>query len=159
MSLTILGIDPGLQRTGYAVLRYNGDGPELREAGVLTTNAGDAIEQRLKTIYDSIREIIAEFRPDALVVEKLYSHYNHPQTAVIMGHARGIVFLSAAHHKLPVIGYASTRIKKSVTGNGRATKMQVQRSVRSLLKLRDVPEPPDVADAIAVALCHIESLR
>jgi crossover junction endodeoxyribonuclease RuvC len=159
MGLTVLGIDPGLQRTGYAVIEYNGKAVKLQEAGVLTTSGKDSLEIRLKTISDSLEEILSEFHPNSMVVEKLYSHFNHPQTAVVMGHARGIILKCAAGHSIPVISYASTRIKKSVTGNGRASKSQVQRSVTSILKLKEVPEPPDVADAIAVALCHIEAAR
>ena len=159
MGLTVLGIDPGLQRTGYAVIEYHGKSVKLKEAGVLTTNGKDPLEIRLNTISESLEEILNEFQPDSMVVEKLYSHFNHPQTAVVMGHARGIILKCAAGHCIPVISYASTRIKKSVTGNGRASKSQVQRSVTSILKLDEVPEPPDVADAIAVALCHIEAAR
>jgi crossover junction endodeoxyribonuclease RuvC len=159
MCPTILGIDPGLLRTGYAVVGYNGRESDLKEAGVLTTKESDNLQQRLKSIYDSVHEVIKEFHPDSVVIENLYSHYSHPLTAVIMGHARGIIFLCAAEYNLPVVCYAATRIKKSVTGNGRATKMQVQRSVKSIMKLGDLPEPADVADAIAVALCHIEAAR
>jgi crossover junction endodeoxyribonuclease RuvC len=155
----VLGIDPGLKCTGYAVLEHNGISPVLQEAGILTTSDNDTLEQRLKSIHRSIEEVISEFHPGAVVVEKLYSHYEHPQTAVIMGHARGIILLCAAAQDIPVISYASTRIKKSVTGNGHASKSQVQRSIQSIMKLSEMPEPPDVADAIAVALCHIEARR
>jgi crossover junction endodeoxyribonuclease RuvC len=159
MSLMVLGIDPGLNRTGYAVVKLNGDAPEVCEAGVLTTKKTDPLEVRLKTIYDGLEEILSEFSPDVVSVEQLYSHYNHPQTAVVMGHARGMIFLCAANHSIPVENYASTRIKKSLTGNGRASKLQMQRSVKNILKLGYMPEPSDVADAIAAALCHIEARR
>jgi len=159
MGITVLGIDPGLRVTGYAVIRYNGGVPEVREAGVVKTKDKDPFEKRLKTIYDGLEAIITEFKPDAISVEKLYSHYNHPQTAVIMGHARGMIFLCAAVYKIPVESYASTRIKKALTGNGRASKLQIQRTVKSVLRLREIPEPPDVADAIATALCHCEAIK
>ncbi len=159
MSLTVLGIDPGLQVTGYAVLKLNSDGPRIHEAGVLKTKSKDTLEMRLKTIYDGLNEIISEFKPDAVAVEKLYSNYKHPQTAVNMGHARGMIFLCAANHRIPVESYASTRIKKSLTGNGRASKLQMQRSVKSTFHMRTIPEPADVADAIATALCHMEASR
>lgn len=155
----VLGIDPGLHRTGYAVVEYKNKDPHLKEAGVLTTKETDALQLRLKSIYDGIQEVIEEFHPDLMVVENLYSHFSHPQTSVVMGHARGIVFLCAADHKLPITCYAATRIKKSITGNGRATKMQVQKSIKSIMRLDTLPEPPDVADAIAVALCHLEAGR
>ena len=159
MAFTVLGIDPGLRVTGYAVINYNGGVPEVREAGVVKTKNDDSFEQRLKTIYDGLESIITEFKPDTISVEKLYSHYNHPQTAVIMGHARGMIFLCAANHNIPVESYASTRIKKSLTGSGRASKLQMQNSVKSVLKLKEVPKPADVADAIATALCHWEALK
>lgn len=157
--MKVLGIDPGLNRTGYAILEYNGKGPVLMEAGVLTTVETDTMGLRLRALYAGLSEVITEFKPDTMVVENLYSHYKHPQTAVIMGHARGIAFLAAANLDIPINCYAATRIKKSITGNGRASKMQVQRSVQSIMKLAKAPEPFDVADAIAVALCHIEGFR
>jgi crossover junction endodeoxyribonuclease RuvC len=159
MELTVLGIDPGLRVTGYAVIRYNGGLPEVREAGVLKTKNKDPFEKRLQTIYEGLDNVITEFCPDTISVEKLYSHYKHPQTAVIMGHARGIIYLCAANHNIPVESYASTRIKKSLTGNGRASKQQIQKSVKSFLGLKEIPKPPDVADAIATALCHCEAIR
>jgi crossover junction endodeoxyribonuclease RuvC len=159
MDLTVLGIDPGLRVTGYAVIRYNGGSPEVREAGVLKTKDKDSFEKRLRTIYEGLDNIISEFCPDTISVEKLYSHYKHPQTAVVMGHARGMIYLCAANHNIPVESYASTRIKKSITGNGRASKQQIQKSVKSLLRLKEIPKPPDVADAIATALCHCEAIR
>lgn len=159
MALTVLGIDPGLNVTGYAVVRLNGDGPEVLEAGVLRTHNSDPLEIRLKTIYDGLDAVISEFAPDIVSVEMLYSHYNHPQTAVIMGHSRGMIFLCAANHQIPVESYASTRIKKSLTGSGRASKLQMQRSVRSIFRMKSIPEPADVADAIAAALCHIEAAK
>ncbi|MEE9555075.1 MAG: crossover junction endodeoxyribonuclease RuvC [candidate division Zixibacteria bacterium] len=159
MAFTVLGIDPGLRITGYAVVNYNGGIPEVTEAGIVKTKNDDSFEERLKTIYDGLDSILTEFKPDSISVEKLYSHYNHPQTAVIMGHARGMIFLCAAQHNIPVESYAATRIKKSLTGNGRASKQQMQNSVKSILRLKEVPKPADVADAIATALCHWEALK
>jgi crossover junction endodeoxyribonuclease RuvC len=99
-------------------------------------------------------EILKEFRPQAMAVEQLYAHYDHPRTAILMAHARGVVFLGAAQHGVPVVSYNATRIKKTITGNGRAPKDQVQRTVQRELGLPRLPEPPDVADALAAALCH-----
>ncbi len=159
MALTILGIDPGLRVTGYAVVSSNDDGPSLCEAGVFRTVDKESLEKRLKSIYDGLEEVVREFRPDTIAVEKLYSHYGHPQTAVIMGHARGMIFLCAAKHETPVRSYGATRIKKSLTGNGRASKLQMQRTVKSIFGMKALPEPADVADAIAAALCHIETVK
>jgi crossover junction endodeoxyribonuclease RuvC len=98
-------------------------------------------------------------KPGVVVVESLYSHYKHPRTAILMGHARGVVLLCASSLGIPVIAYPATRIKKALTGNGRASKLQMQRTILNTLKLAAMPEPPDVADALAVALCHANVLR
>jgi crossover junction endodeoxyribonuclease RuvC len=98
--------------------------------------------------------VIAQFSPEAMAVEELYAHYDHPRTAILMGHARGVIFLAAAQANMPVVSYASTKVKKLITGNGRAPKDQVQRTVQQELGLAHMPEPADVADALAVALCH-----
>ena len=153
----ILGIDPGLQVTGYAVLEAAPKGPLVREAGVISTaqrRQAPDMALRVRSLYDSIVEILDQFRPAVLAVEQLYAHYDHPRTAILMAHARGVVFLAAAQHEVPVVSYNATRIKKTVTGNGRAPKDQVQRTVQRELGLPRLPEPPDVADALAVALCH-----
>ena len=150
----ILGLDPGLQVTGYAVLE---PGPRICEAGVIRSSEGRAtadMAPRLVSLYTGIVEVMEEFRPNAVAVEQLYSHYEHPQTAILMGHARGVIFLAAGQRGLPVISYAATRIKKTITGNGRASKDQVQRTVQRELGLAQLPEPADVADALAAALCH-----
>jgi len=159
MARKILGIDPGLRITGYAVLLNKKSGIEILDAGVLRTKTEGSFESRLLELYDSLEEVIKEHKPDSMSVEKLYSHYNHPQTAVVMGHARGAIFLCAAKHGVPVESYASTRIKKSLTGNGRASKLQMQRTVKSIFGMKEIPKPPDVADAIAAALCHLEAER
>jgi crossover junction endodeoxyribonuclease RuvC len=134
-------------------------GLEILDAGVLKTKTDGSFESRLKELYESLEEVIEEHKPDSMSVEKLYSHYKHPQTAVIMGHARGIIYLCAAKHGIPVKSYASTRIKKSLTGNGRASKLQMQKSVKSVFGMKEIPKPPDVADAIAAALCHLEVVK
>jgi crossover junction endodeoxyribonuclease RuvC len=109
---------------------------------------------RIRVLYDSIVEVIDQFRPGVVAVEQLYAHYEHPRTAILMAHARGVLFLAAAQQNLPVHSYNSTRVKKTITGNGRASKDQVQRTIQRELGLAQLPEPPDVADALAVALCH-----
>lgn len=124
------------------------------EAGVIRTTSGHDMSLRLHELSCEIKGVIEQFRPDIIAVEELYSHYGHPRTAIIMGHARGIVFLKAAEAGVAVVPYASTRIKKSLTGNGRASKRQMQMMIRSALHLPRPPEPPDAADALAVALCH-----
>ena len=158
--MRILGIDPGLLVTGYAVLESDGtpETPRLVEAGVVRTDDRAAMADRLAELAGQVRDIIVQFAPSAVAVEELYSHYQHPRTAIIMGHARGVVLLEASRAGLPVYPYASTRIKKALTGNGRAAKRQMQAMIRSTFALPAVPEPPDVADAMAVALCHCRSV-
>lgn len=155
--MRILGVDPGLIATGYSVLETNGDSVTVIEAGVVRTDSSQPLEQRLCELGNELEAILKQFEPDGVAVEELYSHYGHPRTAIIMGHARGVVFLKAAEAGKPVYPYAATRIKKSLTGNGRASKRQVQLMVQSTLRLATVPEPPDTADAIAAALCHMRA--
>ena len=156
--MIIVGIDPGLQITGYGVLASQGRDMKVAEAGVIKTGKSDLFENKLKEIFSEIEKIIRQFKPDYLAVEELYSHYVHPKTAIVMGHARGVVFLQAAIHNIPVVSYASTRIKKSLTGNGRASKNQVQKMIKVALNLKDEIYSPDTADALAVALCHANAL-
>ena len=152
----ILGIDPGLGITGYGVLEFSPARPILREAGVIRTSDDDATDlaSKVLSVYKGVVDVIAQFEPEAMAVEQLYAHYDHPRTAILMGHARGVIFLAAADKGIPVLSYASTQVKKIVTGNGRASKEQMQRTIQRELGLATIPEPPDVADALAVALCH-----
>jgi crossover junction endodeoxyribonuclease RuvC len=153
----ILGIDPGLQVTGYAVVEVGTLRPIVCEAGLIKSTEGRTppdMPQRVRSVYDSIVGLIDQFRPQIVVVEQLYAHYDHPRTAILMAHARGVIFLAAAQRRLPVISYNATRVKKTITGNGRAPKDQVQRTIQRELGLAALPEPADVADALAVALCH-----
>jgi crossover junction endodeoxyribonuclease RuvC len=153
----ILGVDPGLQITGYAVVEIGKQGPLICEAGVVRSTKDSStthLEQRVRVVYTGIVEVIDEFHPQTVVVEQLYAHYDHPRTAILMAHARGVIFLAAAQKDLPVFSYSATSIKKTITGHGRASKDQMQRTIQRELGLADLPEPPDVADALAVALCH-----
>ena len=152
--MRVLGIDPGLNITGYGIIESDGTLPVIVEAGIIRTREKGTMESRLLEIARELTAIIKQFEPDVVAVENLYSHYEHPKTAIIMGHARGIIFLKAAEANLPVYPYAATRIKKSLTGNGRASKRQMQLMICSIFGLKEVPEPPDAADALAVALCH-----
>jgi len=160
--MRILGIDPGLNTTGYAVLESASTGPKIVEAGVIRSfQSGKKPEmaKRLRCLYDSLVEIVDQLKPDVLVAEQLYSHYAHPRTAILMAHARGVIFLAGTHRDLPVVSYAATRIKKTVTGGGRASKEQMQMAILREFRLAKMPEPHDVADALAVALCHYHATR
>lgn len=151
--MIILGIDPGLQVCGYAVIEAKLLESKLIEAGVFRTDGKADLPQRLCQIADDIGQVLEMHKPDAVAVEQLYAHYKHPRTAILMGHARGVILQKAAEAGASVKSFAATRIKKSLTGNGRASKSQMQRAIQTILELPDVPEPPDVADAIAIALC------
>lgn len=147
--MKILGIDPGLQVCGYAVI----DGDSLLEAGAIRTNPKSPIETKLNQIAEDIESLLKKFKPETVAVEQLYSHYAHPKTAILMGHARGVILQSCAAAGVEVKSFSATRIKKSLTGNGHASKEQMQRTIQTVLSLPRLPEPPDVADAIAAALC------
>jgi crossover junction endodeoxyribonuclease RuvC len=150
----ILGIDPALGTTGYGVIDIHGNTIRLVDAGVIRSRPADSLESRLIEIYDGISEIIAELRPTCVAIEELYSHYDRPTTAILMGHARGAILLAVAKHDLRVHPYAATRVKKTLTGNGHAPKSQMQMAIKLQLGLSVFPEPADVADALAIALTH-----
>lgn len=158
MAERLLGIDPGLGITGYAVLDVMTHGPQLCEAGVLRGGTGP-LETRLLALHTGLLEVIDLYHPQSMAVEQLYAHYKHPRTAIIMGHARGVIMLAASLREIPVFSYSATQIKKLISGSGRATKEQIQRTVAQEMGLAEIPEPPDIADAIAAALCHFYARR
>ena len=157
--MRIIGIDPGLEITGYGIIDVDMGDYGLIEAGMVRTKRKESMENRLKVIYEELNKIFEDFNPDIVVIEDLYSHYRHPKTAIIMGHARGIVYLLAALRGVPVKSYSSTKIKNSIVGYGRASKVQVKRMVKGVLNLPTIPGPDDVSDALAVALCHANASR
>lgn len=153
----ILGIDPGLNLTGYAVIdsaHASAKDSSIVEAGVLRINNKQSMEARLGELYEGVVDVIESLNPECMAIEDLYSHYERPKTAIIMGHARGVIFLAARQNEIPVISYGATKVKSVMTGNGRASKEQIQLAVCRQLSLQQVPDPPDVADALAIALCH-----
>jgi len=152
--MRILGVDPGLNTTGYGVLEVVNRQVRLIEAGVVRGETRGSLTARVQEIYDGVADVIRSLKPEALALEKLYSHYDRPTTAILMGHARGVIVLAAAQAGIPVHDYASTQVKKTLTDNGRAPKSQMQLAVQRELRLATLPEPPDVADALAIALCH-----
>ncbi len=153
--MDVCGVDPGLGLSGYAVLRAGPDGIRVLDAGVCRTSAKQPLETRLAQLEADFAELFAQHAPAVVAVEKLYAHYKHPRTAVIMGHVRGVILAAAARLGVPVCGYPATQIKRFLTGNGQASKRQVQQAVMRELNLSVRPEPPDVADALAVALCCV----
>ena len=155
----ILGIDPGLDRTGYGIIDRNGMAHRLVEAGLIRTKSSQTLPDRLAAITRHLQRIISEHKPGFVAVEDLYSYYKTPKPAILMGHVRGVVLEIAARMELPVASYMPTRIKQAVVGAGHATKLQVARLVQTRLGLKETSVPPDVTDALAVALCHSDSVR
>jgi crossover junction endodeoxyribonuclease RuvC len=150
----VLGVDPGLNITGYGVLQVGREGPQLVEAGVVRGRDHGSLVERLQDIHVGVADVLRALHPDVMAIEELYSHYEHPRTAILMGHARGVICLAATQAGVPIRHYAATQIKKLLTGAGRAPKSQVQMAICRELRLPKPPEPPDVADALAIALCH-----
>jgi crossover junction endodeoxyribonuclease RuvC len=149
----VLGIDPGLTRCGYGLVT-GGEGHERAiAAGVVTTEVTEPIPLRLATLRADLQALICEYRPDVVVVERVLFQTN-ARTAMSVGQASGVALLCAAEAGLDVAEYSSNEVKLAVAGYGAATKRQVQEMVASLLSLRDIPKPPDAADALALALCH-----
>lgn len=151
--MRILGIDPGLQLTGYGVIDFHPTKPRLLDAGVIRLNPKKSIADRLVELERALDEILDEHAPAVVAVEQLYSHYAHPRTAILMGHARGVILLAAQRRQIAVHEYAANRIKQSLTGHGHASKTAMQLAIQATWKLPKPPEPPDVADALAIALC------
>ncbi len=158
-SVRILGIDPGLRVCGYACVDTDGNRETVVEAGVLRTTYDLPIELRLDEIALDIETLLTRLTPNLVAVEEVYSHYAHPRTAILMGHARGVILQKCARAHIEVRSFAATRIKKSITGHGRASKEQMQRTIQTILGLPELPSPPDVADAMAAALCCANALN
>ena len=163
--MRILGIDPGLQITGYACVEQAAVDaePRLIEAGVIRLNRSRPMPDRLTQLFEELRDVIAELRPQRMVVEQLFAHYKHVRTSILMGHARGVVLLAGQMADITLDELAPNEIKKAITGHGHATKMQMQHAVMAQCNLESLPQPPDVADAIGIALCaarrlHVESI-
>jgi crossover junction endodeoxyribonuclease RuvC len=157
----VIGIDPGLNLTGYGVIECRGREVQLLEAGVirLPRSSGNNLPARLESLFSELREVIEELRPQAMCLEEVYAHAAYPRTSILMGHARGVICLAARLARIPVWSFSAKRIKQAVTGNGNASKQQVQRSVQQLFHLAQAPHPPDVADALAAAMCYVNAVR
>ena len=147
-----MGLDPGLVATGFAVLEARPGAVTVVDSGVITTSSTQPLEARLNAIYRAVHQLIETQKPTFLVVEDLYSEYKFPRTAILMGHARGVVYLAARQLGVGVTALAPSEVKRAMTGNGSAGKAQVQRGVQTLLGLQDLPRPSHVADALGLAV-------
>lgn len=154
-----LGIDPGLNRTGYAILRRTPQRPILVEGGVIKSTKVKNLAERVLEIGQGISEVIADFQPESVAIEQIFSMTRNPKTAVLMAHARGAILFAAAQAQVPIVHYTPRQIKKLLSGNGAASKEQVQLAIQRELGLKNILEPNDVADASAIALCHYYSSR
>jgi crossover junction endodeoxyribonuclease RuvC len=154
----VLGVDPGLTTTGYGVIERTLDGPRLRAVGVIRTPSRDPVERRLCELYDDLSGVIADHGPVVVAIERVFTNRNL-QTAISVGRASGVVLLAAARAGLAVHEYSPTQVKSAVAGWGSAEKRQVQRMVGQRLGLSELPTPADAADALAVALCHLQGHR
>jgi crossover junction endodeoxyribonuclease RuvC len=151
--MIILGIDPGLEITGYGAIETAGEEIAIIEAGVIRTNVRAKMADRLAKLYQELAVLLAEIKPELAAVEKLYAHYKHPRTAILMGHARGTILCACGQAGVSVRDMPATMVKRALTGNGHAAKLQVQLAIQSLCRLEKIPQPPDVADALAIAIC------
>jgi crossover junction endodeoxyribonuclease RuvC len=148
----ILGVDPGLRVTGYGAIELGAHDARLIEAGVIVPDPGDPLERRLGALYDELRAVVLATQPDVMVIEELWTAYRNPTTAVLMGHARGVLCLAAHALGVRVRHLGHSHVKRVLVGSGAARKDQVNRMVMRQLRLVTTPEPNDVSDALALAL-------
>jgi crossover junction endodeoxyribonuclease RuvC len=157
--MLVLGIDPGTATTGYGLVRETEQGDlAVIDFGVILTPAGMAPEKRLLLLHDRLLEILLLHHPDNGAVEKLFFQRN-VTNAIAVGQARGVTLLALAKNNIPIEEYTPMEVKQAVTGYGGADKLQIQMMVQAILNLAELPRPDDAADALAVAICHIQSYR
>ncbi|MFW6022770.1 MAG: crossover junction endodeoxyribonuclease RuvC [Halanaerobiaceae bacterium] len=155
--MLILGIDPGLAIVGFSLIEKSGNKFKVCDYGVIRTSSDLSCTERLNIINMKLQDMIKEYEPDEMAVEELFFNKN-VKTAIKVGQARGVILLSGAQSKIPVSEYTPLQVKQAVVGYGRASKQQVQQMVKSLLNLNEIPKPDDAADALAIAICHGNSL-
>jgi crossover junction endodeoxyribonuclease RuvC len=156
--MIVLGIDPGTAITGYGLVREEGGQAAAVAYGAITTPSDLPLPDRLKLLHRDLAAVVEQYHPDQAAVEQLFFNKN-VRTALAVGHARGVILLTLAQANMPIYEYTPLEVKQAVTGNGRADKKQVQQMITLLLSLSKVPKPDDVADALAIAVCHLHSAR
>ncbi len=156
--MRVLGIDPGIAITGYGLVEDRGGDLEALAYGDIRTLAGDPLPLRLRRLYEALGSLIESYRPDVAAIERLFFGRN-VTTAFAVGQARGVVLLALAQAEIPVYEYTPADVKQALVGYGGASKAQIQAMVRMLLRLPEIPRPDDVADALAVAICHLNHAR
>ncbi len=156
--MRILGIDPGFAITGYSIIDYIGNKFQLIDSGAVTTKAGEAFPERLSKLYTDINIIIDQYKPDAISVEELFFN-NNVKTAINVAQARGIILVAGCQKQIPTYEYTPLQVKQAVVGYGRADKMQVQKMVKTILKVDKLPKLDDITDSMAIAICHAHSAK
>jgi len=163
--MIILGIDPGVAKVGYGVVRKI-QNPKSKTQnrlkclgyGLIQTNPGSPAAERLKKINNNLNKIIKKYKPEALAVENIY-FFKNSKTAMSVSQAKGVILLTAAKKKIPVYEFTPLQVKMTVVGYGRAKKKQVQKMIKVLLNLKEIPRPDDAADALGVAICYARLLE
>lgn len=156
--MRILGIDPGIGRTGWGIIEVRSSKLEVQSFGCIETSQNLHVGDRLKKIYDDLVSILGTEKPDAVAIEELFFNTN-TKTAMVVGQARGVVLLTAAQQSLPIAIYTPLQVKIAITGYGRAEKAQVGQMIKTLLHLEAIPKPDDTADALAIAVTHAFSYK
>lgn len=151
--MLILGIDPGIAILGFGLVKYEANRFTVIDYGAITTDSGIPMSSRLTIIYNGLINLIEKYKPDAYAVEELFFNKNI-KTALTVGHARGVAVLAGSKSGVQVYEYTPLQVKQALVGYGRADKNQIQQMVKVILNLREIPKPDDVADALAVAICH-----
>ena len=152
--MIVLGIDPGLTKTGFGLLSISNDTPKIIDYGIIEPNKNDNLSKRLYSIYTDMNQLIEMFNPTIVSIEDIFYGRN-VKSALLLGQARGIAMLCAAKYDIPVFEYSAKKVKQAVTGNGNADKTQLQYMIKQIFKLRQLPTPLDASDAIGIALCYI----
>ena len=150
--MIVLGVDPGLTATGYAVLDVGNGRTRVRASGCAKSPSKHALEARVRSIYDELAAVLAQWRPELAVLEGLYADYRYPRTAILMGHVRGVICLAADQTGARILEVSPAEVKHALTGSGRATKDQIKRSVTRMLSLPEAPKSEHICDALALAL-------
>ena len=157
--MRILGVDPGLKATGYGLIDVERNQIALKEAGSIEPKSRDALENRIDCVYRNLDVLLQQYHPDVMVLEKLYTHYKHPTTACLLGHIRGVICLLCAQRRIQLKEYPVKRIRKALTGNGNASKLQTCQMVAHLLKIDGSQLGLDASDALALALGYVSILK
>lgn len=158
--MLILGIDPGLNVTGYGLIDSCDNGFILKNYGFISTKVSDGLSKRLNNIYAELSLLFDKTKPEAMVLEKLYAHYKHPVTASLLGHARGVICMLAEQKKVALFEYSATRVKKAITGSGHASKLQMQKMIEKTFNTKNGSfGPTDTTDALSLAITHAYIMR